>query len=357
MTKKIAVIMLTICTSFCVYAEDISVSMDIGEGISYAMENSLTLKSSKANIEANRYTMISNRKTYQSYREIEMPATSFDTGLMLSGYYVDLTKMQYNISLREHEIKKSELKNDVESCFYEYYNCVEKEKLAQTNLDNIKEKAEFQKARLENGMISELDYELFNLSVKNAENALVSAKRNTELSLDKIKSTINFEGELLIKGEMPELNVEYVDYNEAITMSRTHNTYLAMAEGFDMSEKKWEYAKAYYFPNEYSYGVERYTFEAAQADYKRNLTAFDNGIKSTYFTLLELKDNLDYMEKYTEYLSRCKDVSYTKYEMGMITANQYVDDEQSYFGAKNDLMDLKLAYRTTALAYKSMYTK
>lgn len=357
MKRKIAVILLTLCTSICAYAEGNPVYMNVREGINYALKHSLDLKSSAANIQANRYTMITNKNTYDNYTKAEVSASTFDTGLVLSGYYVDLTRMQYNISLREHEIKKIELENEVEGCFYEYYNCVEKEKLAQKNLDNINEKAKFQKIRFESGVISELDYELFGLSVINAENLLADAKRKTELSLDKIKSTINFEGELLINGEMPEISVEYVDYVEAQRLSRTHNTYLAMSDGFEMSQKRWEYAKAYYFPNEYSYSVEKYTFEAAEADYQANLKAFDDGIKSTYFTLLELKDNLDYMEKYTEYLRRCKEVSYTKYEMGMITANQYVDDEQSYFSAVNDLMDLRLAYRTTALAYKSMYTK
>ncbi len=339
-------------------AIETTVYMDVTEGVEYALNHSLSLASEVSGIYTNKYSYGDALKTYNNYIKRTNEASTFDTGLLVKKYYVELAKLQYDSTERAFDTAKLKLKNDVTAAFYTYYNCVEKEKLAKVNLDNANEKMTFQKARLDNGIISQLDYELFELSVMSAENALDAAKRDTELALISIKNIINFEAgkELVITGELPEIEVSYVNADEAIELSRTQNSYITLTQNHEIAKKRWDFAQNYYFPAEHGYSIEKYTYETACSDYQMNVNNIDNGIRQTYYTLLNLEDNIEYSQKYVDYQKKSTDVAYTKYEMGMITANTYVETEQSYFKAQNDLMDLKLSYRNTALSYKAMYS-
>lgn len=332
--------------------------MNIDRAIEYAQNNSDKIKSVQADSEMKRYQWIDARRNYINFQKKPYEAATFEVSLLRRGYYVDMTELSYNSSLRTIEIEKLNLKNQVKTDIYTYYNNLKKQELAKKNLDNAAEKRTFAKARLDNGTISQLDYTLFELSVVNAENSLKQAERNTALSLSNIKSTINYpqENELTITGSMPEIAVSYLSADEAVAASRTQNTYLVLADSFEAAKKRLTAAEGYYFPSEISFQIEKYTYDKAEADFKMNVDSLDNGIRTTYNKLLDLGDSIAYTEQYLDYLEKNTQAAYTKYEMGMITANNYVETEQEYYKAQNDYMDLLLSYRTAALQYKALYT-
>ena len=371
--KIIAVLILSMCISGNIvsYAQDVTdnvtaltettaeaVVMDIDNAVEYALNNSNKIKSAQADAEMKRYQRADAKRNYNNFLEHPYESSTFEVSLLRRGYYVDMTELSYNSALRTIEIEKLKLKNQVKTDIYTYYNNLKKQELAQKNLDNATEKCTFAKARLDNGTISQLDYTLFELSVINAQNTLKQAERNTELSLNNIKSTINLprENELKIIGTMPEINISYLSANEAIAGSRTQNTYLVLEDSFEAAKKRMTAAEGYYFPSEIAYQIEKYTYNKAEADFNLNVTALDDGIRNAYNSLLNLGDTITYTKQYLDYLERKTQAAYTKYEMGMITANDYVATEQEYFKAQNDYMDLLLNYRTAALQYKSMYT-
>ena len=371
--KIIAVLILSMCISGNIvsYAQDVTdnvtaltettaeaVVMDINKAVEYAQNNSNKIKSVQADAEMKRYQRADAKRNYNNFLEHPYESSTFEVSLLRRGYYVDMTELSYNSALRTIEIEKLKLKNQVKTDIYTYYNNLKKQELAKKNLDNASEKRTFAKARLDNGTISQLDYTLFELSVINAQNTLKQAERNTELSLNNIKSTINFprENELKIIGTMPEINISYLSANEAIADSRTQNTYLVLEDSFEAAKKRMTAAEGYYFPSEIAYQIEKYTYNKAEADFNLNVAALDDGIRNAYNSLLNLGDTITYTKQYLDYLERKTQAAYTKYEMGMITANDYVATEQEYFKAQNDYMDLLLNYRTAALQYKSMYT-
>lgn len=364
----LALVLSMSCTGF-VYAEEsgeavqtetaaVPTAMDIDKAVEYALENSNKIKSSKADTEIKRYQWSDAKRNYNNFQKNPYEASSFEVSLLRRGYYVDMTKLQYDSSLRTLEKDKVDLKNQVKTNIYTYYNNLKKQELAQKNLDNIKEKRSFAQARLANGTISQLDYTLFELSVTNAENALEKAERDTKLSVDEVKSVINYPAdyELKILGAMPEIEISYAEPEEAIKASKTQNTYLLLADSFEAAKKRLTAAEGYYFPSEIAYQIEKYTYNKAEADFEINTAELENGIKKLYNQLLDLKNNIAYTEKYLDYLEKSTAAAYTKYEMGMTTANDYLEAEQEYYKAQNDYMDLLLTYRTTALQYKSIYT-
>jgi|GEM_PF-2070673 len=374
MKKKLFVILilsLSISNTLVSYAGEITenqtiqteaveeaVIMDIDTAVEYAQNNSDKIKSVQSDSEMKRYQWIDARRNYINFQKKPYEAATFEVSLLRRGYYVDMTELSYNSSLRTIEIEKLNLKNQVKTDIYTYYNNLKKQELAKKNLDNAAEKRTFAKARLDNGTISQLDYTLFELSVVNAENSLKQAERNTALSLSNIKSTINYpqENELTITGSMPEIAVSYLSADEAIAASRTQNTYLVLADSFEAAKKRLTAAEGYYFPSEIAFQIEKYTYDKAEADFRINVDSLDNGIRTTYNKLLDIGDSIAYTKQYLDYLEKNTLAAYTKYEMGMITANSYVETEQEYYKAQNDYMDLLLSYRTAALQYKALYT-
>lgn len=374
MKKKLFVILilsLSISNTLVSYAGEITenqtiqteaveeaVIMDIDTAVEYAQNNSDKIKSVQSDSEMKRYQWIDARRNYINFQKKPYEAATFEVSLLRRGYYVDMTELTYNSSLRTIEIEKLNLKNQVKTDIYTYYNNLKKQELAKKNLDNASEKRTFAKARLDNGTISQLDYTLFELSVVNAENSLKQAERNAALSLSNIKSTINYpqENELTITGSMPEIAVSYLSADEAIAASRTQNTYLVLADSFEAAKKRLTAAEGYYFPSEIAFQIEKYTYDKAEADFRINVDSLDNGIRTTYNKLLDIGDSIAYTKQYLDYLEKNTLAAYTKYEMGMITANSYVETEQEYYKAQNDYMDLLLSYRTAALQYKALYT-
>ena len=190
-------------------SETVVVSMDENKAVAYALENSNAIKSVIADCNAKKYQVSDAKKSYDNFHKNPYEASSFEVSLLRRGYYVDMAQLQYDSSLRTLEIEKTNLKNQVKSDIYTYFNNKNKQALAEKNLENAEEKLTFAKARLDNGTISRLDYTLFELSALNARNSLSQAERNTALSLDTIKTTINLpkEKELKIIGTMPEIDI------------------------------------------------------------------------------------------------------------------------------------------------------
>lgn len=331
--------------------------MNLDDAVNYALEHNNSIKSAEATILVNQYTKSAAIKTYKNLNEIKDGST-FQAVLSLKGYDLEMATLQYDNSVRNLEVIKTDTKNTVKTDFYAYFSSVEKLDIAKTNLENTKEKLGFAETRLENGLISQLDYESFELAVLKAENSYNQAQRNVDHCLETIKYDIDFpiDEELEITGTMPEIAVEYVSAEDAVVLAKSMSQYITLEKNIELAEKRWEHAKNYYFPFEHSFSIEKYTYEAAQADYINNVKALEQNIKNAYINLLNQKENLEYTEKELEHAKKLTDVAYTKYEMGMMTANEYIETEQNYFTSMNSLLDAKLAYRSAALAYKATYT-
>lgn len=353
------------------YAEEISLTeeetteqtvnqttyMNIDDAINYALEHKCSIKSAEAAILVNKYSKGAALKNYNNLNKVKDGST-FQSVLALKGFELETATLKYDNSVRELEVLKKDCKNNVKTNFYTYFSSVEKLDIAKTNQDNAKEKLGFAKTRLDTGIISQLDYESFELAVMKAENAYTQAQRTVNQCLENIKYAIDFpvNEELVITGSMPEINVEFVSADEAVKLSKSLTNYITLEKNFELAQKRWEYAENYYFPSEHSYYIEKYTYEQAKADYASNVNALEQNIKSAYNNLLNQRDNLNYTEKELEHAKKLTDVAYTKYEMGLMTASDYIETEQNYFTSTNGYLDAKLAYRTAALKYKATYT-
>jgi len=336
-----------------------SVTMTVEEATEYALAHSLLLAAANAKYTAARYSKTDAAHTEEAYREAEMVASSIDIGLITTGYYYRTAVRQTEIAKRNFQTQTNALKIQVQNDFYTYLNKKNKTALAEQNLLSAQEKAGYAKARLENGMITQNDCLRFELAAVAAQNAVNAAKRQEEIALRTLKDTMNFpqEKELLVNGTFVYTEQEYKTPEEAITLSRTQNTYLNLCDAKIIAEERWKFAEEYYFTGQPGYTIEKMNYEASEAEFLQNVQKLDTGIYTTYHNLMSAKENIDYLRQNVELLKVDTEATYLRYEMGMLTANDYFDAQQRLFSMQNDLMDAELAYYIGVRNYSAMYSE
>ena len=356
MKKFISIILASgmILSSTGALAKEITVD----EAVEYALENSLEFAKKEAEIAANKYTSYDASKTQKNLRKNPfLEVNSFDTYLVLQGYYADASKLALTVAERAEADLRVSTANSVKNDFYTYLNSVRSVELAEENLSISEENLHAAKQRRESGTISELDFKSFELAYNGAENAVSSARRTRDFNLQKLKNTINYkeEDELVPVGEFVYAPSEPVPFEVAIEKSRSGNTYLNLKDSLALAEKRWYWAYRHYNASVNAYKVEKASYDQAQADFSINVNNFDLNIRNVYNSLLSLNEQIQYMTEYADYLKATADSMYLRYEMGLVTAKDYRQVQQEYFTAQNDLNQLELTYVVTNMSYEALF--
>lgn len=352
-----AVLLAASFTGSAFAAETDTTSMTIDQAVDYALKNSLTIAKCESEVYGKKYEMAQakiNQTLLKDNKYLEV--SSIEVGLSLKGYVYEASKLSYEVALRNAEDNKKQIEVQVKNDFYTYLDSVNNAELAKQNLESAKVRLESARKKLESGAISELDCKNFELSEKNAQNALNSAERDMETNLIALKNTMNYPAEktLVPVGELKFEYGELMTPEEAIKKSRTESTYLNISDSLELAKKRWQISSGFYSGSQNEYKTEKATYEGAVSDFKQNVNNLDLGIRKMYNGLLTLKENIECAEFALEIQKSNAEAAYLKYEMGLVTANDYRDTEQAYIKAQNDLQSLKLSYTTTKLKYDNL---
>lgn len=338
-------------------------TMTVEEATQYALENSPAYKSAIAAAKANEYSAKESAKTYKNYHDSDsylsqMSITSFDLYLVRMGYVKNAADFQLRVAERECERQNSSIKLTVRNNFYTYLSSKEKVKIAEDNLASVQERLAQATEKKKLGTVSDLEYTTFENSVLSAQNALAQAQRTAESDLRALKLTLGYEldGELSVSGKFERNTEKPLTPTEAIARLSTSADYMTLNETLALAEERAEWAQRWYFSSENGYWTEKYTLEKAQADNKNSLESIKSGIYTMYDALLTLDESINQVEASIALLKSNVDAAKLQYDLGMITAQDYVELQQQYVDAKNSLVDLQLSEYVAKLQYKSLYT-
>lgn len=338
-------------------------TMTIDEATSYAIENSPSYKSKIASAKANEYSAKAAVKTYKNYHDSDsalsqMSISSFDMYLVRMGYVKDAAEMQLRVAQRACDSAEYDLKKQVKNDFYSYLNTKEKVKIAENNLKTAEERLVEATEKRKQGTISDIEFKTFEVSVIKAKNAVSQAKRTSEFALLTFKNTIGCKADedIEISGSFERNTEKVLKPEEVIARLDTNPNVMSLNESLVLAGEREKLAEKWYFSSENSYWTEKYTYEQAQHDYETNMNDMRKGIQELYNGLMTIDENITMLEANIELLKSNVDASKLQYELGMITANDYVENEQKYVDAQNQLIDLQLTEWITKLQYKSFYT-
>lgn len=338
-------------------------TMNIDDATAYALENSSSYKSKIAAAKSSEYSAKVALRTYKNYHDSDsalanMSVSSFDVYLVRLGYVKDASDLQLRVAQRACDTAEYDLKKQVKNDFYSYLNTKEKIKIAEADLGNAQERLleAIEKKKL--GTVSEIEMKTFEVSVLTAKNALSQAKRTSEFALVTLKNTLGCKADedIEISGSFERNTQTVLKPEEVIARLDTNPNVMTMNENLALAEQRQRLAERWYFSNENGYWVEKYTYEQAQHDYSVNMDSMRLGIQQLYNSLTTIEENITMLEANLELLKTSADASELQYELGMITAQDYVEQEQKYTDALNQLADLQLTEWITKLQYKSFYT-
>ena len=358
MKRSIATIVLCmICLPLCVgHAQDeISQVFTVSDAMGYAVEHSLSVEQAEADLIQCRYKANIARKNYNDFVS---SGTSFEEALSESGYTYKAAQIALNQVERTLIDKKNTVKKEVEKTFYTCLNQQKKIDAAMENLENTKVKYEQAKTQYDNGLIAQLDLKSFELAVTNAQNSYNQALRAKDLSMRELKNKMNIENSTDIKlvGEFNPQPVEIQDIDTAIELAKTQNLFLSVEEAKELVELRYKIADGWYASNELSFAVEEESYKSQMAEYYDTIKTLEYNIASSYYSILSLRENISYLEEYAALMNDNAQAAYLQYQLGMLTSSEYIEAQQQYFNAYNDLLDTQLSCYVAEKEYLSLYT-
>ncbi|MBQ7794056.1 MAG: TolC family protein, partial [Clostridia bacterium] len=342
--KKILCLILAAMTAFPVStafatetaAEESTVqqmTFTVESATEYAMEHGKTLELAEAQLNKAHHERI---QAQRSYNEFVSSGSSFEEALNETGYYFNAAKVQESSAERNIETTRNNITVDIKSKFYTCLNYKAKIEVARERLESAVKQLEYAQTKYEQGSISLIELKTFKLAVSSAQMEYNSVVRDSELALTDFKNTLDIpkETKITLIGEfvLPELT--YADDKTAAELAKSQSAYLSIQDGKELAELRYKVARGWYGSNEVGYHIEFETYTASMIDLDESEKTLNYSISEIYNTLLALKESLGVMNESVELQYDIAKSSSLQYDLGMITATEYVEAEQDYYEAK-----------------------
>ncbi len=353
----------------------------IDDAVSYAMENDLGLKAVKANVDSAEYAYDAASILKKEYIDSALGGDSISAFLIRYGYSKDAANLNYRIAERAVTQYEYNLTANVQTAFYTYISDCDKVELDEAALESAQARYDEALAKLELGSISQLECDQFKLAVESAQNDLDSDIRTRDLQMMTLKNTINYpqDQELKVTGAFTRQPMDSTEVEDAVTLSATNITRVNLDETMENTDSKMAFYVRFYGvadyreleapyeeklelykkairSKEYDCWQQLADYEAALADYNANVNSLEVSIYQAYNTMQSVYAQLDYLDASLALSERQLEASKLQYEMGLITAIDYIEDAQSVDSLKKTITDTELSAWQTVVSYRSTYT-
>lgn len=361
MIKRITAGFIAACISasfaLSVNAEEGKKYFTIEQAIEYAKENNLDLISKRESEEYERLNCEAVRLATKNYRKSDMGVSSISTYLLSGGYNHEATKVSYRVARRNTIKTENNLESTVKQAFYKCVNQKKKLELANDSLKSANDRKTYAEVRFNTGMISALDMTSFELAVLKAQNDLNAQERTLNSYLLNLKTVMNYptDEEIDVTGEFKRVEMDTTPLAEAKALMANSIDKANVDDSFYIAEKKYKCYTAYYTSNLYEYQAAKYEYAAAQANYQNNLNSLEKGLFEAYNAMMSAYEGLEYLDKTLAYTEAQAQAAKLRYEMGMISADDYNSIVQSYESTRNSVADTELNAYMANEAYRGMF--
>lgn len=375
--KKLTILCITaaMCMSaapVCVSAADtpgtdaavenvVTQSFTIDEAIDYAKEHSRSMAALEAAEATAKVQKEEQRSAYKNGKAAvfasDYGASDDSTYLLLTGYVYRSYIFSYAVSQRATIQKEYTLESEVKNAFYTYLNSVEKIELSKSALDSANERVSYAEVKYRNGAISSNELENFRLAAVKAQNDYNSALRSSELNMIQLKSVLNYpqEDELTVIGSFERQPIDTTTPEEALAKSENSITRVNAEETLALAAIKRDKSVSHYTSG--TVGARSAIAEYAQAEltYYNTVEQQRIDIYNAYNNMVSAYEALDYCDKSLEYTEKVVAASQRSYELGLITADDYLSAAQQLDTLKNSTSAAELSAYLATVQYKLTY--
>lgn len=354
-------------TSLPVYAASAEVSADtvqtstaaektefftIDDAIEYAKEHSSTLAALKAKEENAKYVESEARQTHDNMRKIAV--SDINSYLVAGGYTYDAARFSYRAAQRNTIQGEYTLESKVSQAFYSYLSTVKKEQLAAESLASAHERVTSAELKYNNGTISANDFESFKIAELQAQNNLNTASRSKEYSMMQLKSAISYplDQNLIVSGEFTRQPMDTTSPEDALAKAQTSISHVNAKESLELSASKLKRYLTFYSQRQPAWYSAKAEYAEAELTYNTALENEQLEIYNAYNNMLSLYETLDYLDKNLAYTQNQVDAAKARYELGMITSDDYISAVQQLDSLKNNISDTELNAYLASVQYR-----
>ena len=324
----------------------------IENAVEYAKEHSLKLVELKAKEENAKLAEREARISYNNARK--MAASDINTYLATSGYSYTAARFSSRAAQRNTILGEYTLESNVSQAFYTYIIAVKKEQLSRESLESAHERVTSAELKYKNGTISENELESFKIAELQAQNNLNAAVRSKDYSMIQLKSTIGYphDRELIASGEFTRRPIDATTPEEALIKAQTSISHVNAKETLELAESKLKRYQIFYSPIQTTWDSAKSDYAVAELSYN---TAIENErleIYRAYNNMLSLYESLEYLDRNLAYTQKQVDAYKMRYELGMITSDDYLAVVQQLDSLRNTLSDTELNAYLASVQYR-----
>lgn len=330
----------------------------IDDAINYAKEHSNTLASARSSQDYAKSSCSEARLTQKKLKDSKMASiTDINSSLVFNGYTYEAAKANYRMAQRAVIQAEYSLESTVSNLFYTYLSNEEKVKIAETSLASAQQRTKAAEVRYENGFISEIDMNLFKLSELQAQSDLNSSKRQLELSMINFKSGINYplDQPLQLSGTFTRPAKEETSYDTALKKIENSITRANTEDTLKLAEKKYKVYSNYYTSNQPGWYSGRAEFETAQSTYTNSVNNERINLYSAWSGVQTVYEALDMLDISHETTKKQVEAAKLSYNLGTLSADDYLDKERELYSSENTLLDTELKAYIANEQYRLMF--
>lgn len=333
-------------------------TMSLDDAIAYATENSYSLVSLKAAESKAEAQKAESRQTLRNYQKSgNAVASSGDSALLFSGYSYRASCFNYRVSQRATLEGEYKLKSEVSVSYYTYLNNKKKLEISEEALKTAKERLSYAEIKYKNGQISQTDLDSFKLSVLEAQNKLNQSKRTLDLSMRSFKSYINYpqNGELILTGSFRKQPMDSTAPEDAIEKSKNGISRTNIEETLELAKVKHTKLTGFHTSNSVGGRAAKAEYAEAELSYKNSINTLENSIYTVWNSMMTAYEQLDYLEGSLANTEKQVQAAKTRYDLGIITATDYLSTVQQLDSLKVSIADTELSAYQACEQYRILY--
>ncbi|MGN0181704.1 MAG: TolC family protein [Candidatus Ornithomonoglobus sp.] len=335
-------------------------SFTIDKAVEYAKEHSRSMAALTAAEATAKAQKEENRKSYKDTREAIFKADNGNNDsafLVTTGYVYRSYIFQYAVAQRSTKLKEYTLESEVKNAFYSYLNTEEKVDIAKGTLDSANERVTYAQVKYNNGTISENDLESFKLAAVKAQNDYNSAMRARDLGMIQLKSTLNYPQEdvLIVTGSFERQPMDATTPEEALKKSENSISRVNAEETLALAKIKRDKSVAHYTSGSAGAKSAKAEYAQAELDYYNTVEQQRISIYSAYNDMVSAYENLEYCDKSLEITEKNVEAAKRRYDLGLITSDDYLSAVQELDSLKNQISSAELSAYLAKVQYKLQY--
>lgn len=342
-------------------------ALSLDKAIEYALENSKDMVIQRLELDKAKVSYDQNIKAVkvaekEQDTEISVPRTYevtsdeiVNSALIKHGASRKSVELAYQAAKWDLDIKKNQIRYNVEKAYYDLLQVRNELKIAEENLQLSKKQFEHGKLRYGLGTISSQQLLGVELGLYQAQGTYDDARTNYDLQLMNFQTTLGLplSQELVLTDIIEYRKYEPFNLEDSINKALKNNTSIKLAEeNYEISKLTLKAVSGRFPENTYRYKEQQVIVKQAEKNLDTAKIGVEVGVRSAMLNLLNTEKQIATYEKAIEQATKALTIAEKSFELGRSTFTEVNQANINLMNAKKNLSQQIHAFNLALLDYE-----